>query len=149
MENNVNPILRFQIDYPVMQNMYILEHETLPSSSIQGDFSVIIDAIEVNDTIEEVKKFALSTINESRHELGATLFQDLRDVNYSDISGFEAMTYYKIPNNNTVITKYVFLPTNGTIYQVLFEDFNEDYHIKEFDKMVNSIKFFDQFFLKT
>jgi len=140
----INPELGFQIDYPYMSYTYIFEHKTLPSALITGDYSVMIDVIKLNHTLNETEQFANKTIENHINAFGGETFQDIHPVKYGNMSGLSATLFNKnITGDDIRITKFVFLNHDDRIYQFLLEDFNKNFHGDEFDKMVNTVKFFD------
>jgi hypothetical protein len=140
----VNPGLGISIDYPVMKFMHIFEHETLPSMLISGDFDVMIDALNVNDTVRDTKQMVELTTMTQINQLGKNILEDINPVVYANKTGYTVTTYKENPSrDSTLISKYVFLPHENKIYQFLLQDFNENYHEKTFDTMINSTKFFD------
>jgi hypothetical protein len=140
----INPKLGFQIDYPEMKFMNFIEHETLPSILIVGDFAFTLDMITLNDTVKDTKQYAQTVINDSISLHDWKMLHNIEPVSFANMSGYSASTYTKAPNNITFVNKYIFLTKDDKIIQFTMNDDSQDYHEKTFDKMVNSTKFFDQ-----
>jgi hypothetical protein len=77
MENLYQSKLGFQIDYPEMKFMNFIEHETLPSILIVGDFAFTLDMIPLNDTVKDAKQYAQTVINDSITLRGQKMLQNI------------------------------------------------------------------------
>ena len=92
-----------------MKFIYIIEHETLPSVLIMDGFSVMIVALDVNDTVKGSKQMAELTAKTQTNELGKKILQDIIPVVYANKTGYTVTTYKENPTqNSTLIGKYVF-----------------------------------------
>ena len=73
-----------------MEFMNIFEHQEVPSALIIGDFSVMIDAISRNSTTGDIKPFVEKRINETVYQFEKKALEDIKAVNYTNITGYTA-----------------------------------------------------------
>lgn len=149
----LDPIYNYTIEYPDRHDTFFMTNPYRGSIYINSNqysdhfWEISLNVAHFNTTkFTDLKSVADDLYHRSTVEFGA---KSLYEVNGSELTNYPTYTYsiYQDEGEDATgefrVSKMAFQLHDGNVFLFSLSDLNSDTHFDEFDRFVNSIKFFD------